>query len=71
MIYILWKIVKQAFITSLVLTYVEIGPGGEALGALIDGMKSYFMAIDWNTFFANLVHFVATSLHTTMENLRS
>jgi hypothetical protein len=47
-IYILWHILRLSFSTALVLAYVEIGPGGEYLGVLIDTFKSHIVSIDWN-----------------------
>ncbi len=43
---------RYIIITSLVLTYVEIGPGGDSIMAVVDAVKSEMLNVDWSHIFS-------------------
>ncbi len=70
-IYILWHVLRISFSTALVLAYVELGPGGEYLGNLIDAFKGYIVAVDWNAIGMKLLNVVIGFLREIVEILRN
>lgn len=69
-LYILWQVVKYAFVTALVLTYVDLGPGGEYLGKLIDAFRGYLAQVDWGVIGRAVLDFVIGFLREIVQILR-
>jgi hypothetical protein len=40
---------RWSFVAACVLAYVEVGPGGEALGNVIEAFKGILLSIDWES----------------------
>jgi len=51
---ILKDVLKYVFVTAAMLTYIDLGPGGEALGSLVGTFEDLLRGIDW-TSLANTV----------------
>ena len=52
---IIIKFAEWCLVSAIVLTYVEVGPGGEELGNIITVIKNTLVDIDWEVMHANLV----------------
>ena len=52
--YFSMRVLKLLFIAALVLAYVEIGPGGQALYAIVDAFKDAILGVDWNSVADNI-----------------
>lgn len=70
-IYLLWQVLRISFSTALVLAYVELGPGGEYLGNLIDAFKSYIVAVDWNAIGMKLLNVAIGFLRDVLDVMRN
>lgn len=46
---VIWKILEWSLVAAAVLTYVEIGPGGDSLGAIVNSLKDILIDIDWSS----------------------
>jgi len=62
---IIWKILEWALVSALVLTYIEIGPGGDSLNAIVLSIKDVLIDIQW----AELAHNIGGHLQTLLTNL--
>lgn len=49
-----YKLLRWALVAACVLTYVEIGYGGESLGAIVNAIKSILLSIDWSTLLSEI-----------------
>ncbi len=47
--FILKDVLKYTFATAIVLTYVDIGPGGESLGSMVDTFRGLLTVVDWES----------------------
>lgn len=69
-LYILWQVLKYAFVTALVLTYVDLGPGGVYLGKLIDSFRGYLAQVDWGVIGRVVLDFVVAFFREILQILR-
>ncbi len=46
---VVWKTLEWALVAAAVLVYVEIGPGGEALGSVVHTFKNLLLQVDWSS----------------------
>ncbi len=69
-LYVLWLAVRYAFITALVLTYVDLGPGGAYLGKMIDAFRGYLGQVDWSVFGRVVLDFVLAILRELLQLVR-
>ena len=44
---LLFKTIEWCIVAAAVLTYIEIGPGGEAIGDIVSTIKSTLITIQW------------------------
>jgi len=51
---IAWKILEWALVTALVLTYIEIGAGGDSLNAIVLSIKDVLIDIQWGELAHNI-----------------
>lgn len=68
---VLKDILKYILITALVLVYVDYGPGGESVGALVGTFKGVLTAIDWQPLVATVAEQgdnIMTGLLGTKQN---
>ena len=42
-------LLRWAFVAACVAAYVQVGPGGEALGNVVEAIKGVLLSIDWET----------------------
>ncbi|WP_020211016.1 hypothetical protein [Gilvimarinus chinensis] len=65
------KLLEWAAVAAAVLTYVEIGPGGESVGAIVDAFHNVMMQVDWSALGAEIIEatktFVAALMDSTQE----
>lgn len=47
LVLIFYKVIRWALVTAAVLTYIEIGYGGESLGSIVSAIKQVLINIDW------------------------
>ncbi len=64
-------IVRWSLITAGVLTYIELGPGGEALGNLVAMMVQTLMGIDWGNLAEQAFEQLSVLLDALVEALSS
>ena len=66
-----FKVLEWSLVAAAVLTYIEIGYGGEALGALVESIKTVLMDIEWSSLMSDIWgHFkdLVTELIEQSEN---
>ena len=70
-IYLIGKdAIRYAVIAAAVLTYVEIGPGGEALGALVATFVQVLLGIDWAALAATVGEQLSEVVSVVVDALR-
>lgn len=47
MIHLALKILEWSFVAAAVQVYIALGPGGEAVGALVESFQNVLISIDW------------------------
>lgn len=53
-----FKVLEWSLVAAAVLTYIEIGYGGEALGAIVESIKAVLMDIEWQSLASDIwAHF--------------
>lgn len=67
----LLKVLEWSFVTALVLTYIEIGPGGGSVGAVVDSFKSVLVGIDWASLSAEIIQALKTFVGAFVDSLGS
>lgn len=65
-----WHVVKWAFVAAAVLTYCELGPGGQALEAIVDSMVAVMRDVAWSELVADVMGHVQTLLVAAFEALQ-
>jgi len=48
------SLLRWALVAACVTAYVEVGPGGEALGNVVDAIKGVLLSIDWATLWGSV-----------------
>ena len=43
-----WKILEWSLVAAVILTYIEIGPGGDSLQAIVVSLKNILLEINWS-----------------------
>ncbi len=69
-LHIMFKLLKWSVVTAAILAYVEIGPGGEALGEIVNVMKQAMLEVDWQSIASNItsqLKIVATNIVSPMQ----
>jgi len=62
---IVWKILEWALVSALVLTYIDIGPGGDSLNAIVLSIKEVLIDIQW----AELAHNIGGHVQNLLTHL--
>ena len=65
--WLLKKTFEWTLVTAAVLTYAEIGPGGEAVTELINTFQEILRSIDWQNIFQQLTDTVKTLFQSLSE----
>ncbi|MCX4029373.1 hypothetical protein H0A36_02940 [Endozoicomonas sp. SM1973] len=68
-IWLLRKTFEWTLVTAAVLTYAEIGPGGEAVAELINTFQEVLRNIDWQNIFQQLTSTVKTLMQSLSETV--
>lgn len=68
-IWLLRKTFEWTLVTAAVLTYAEVGPGGEAVAELINTFQDILRNIDWQNIFQQLTDTVKTLMQSLSESL--
>lgn len=42
------KVLEWAFVCAAVLTYIELGPGGDSIAAVVQSFKEILLDVDWS-----------------------
>ncbi|WP_163833620.1 hypothetical protein [Spartinivicinus ruber] len=63
-IWLLRKTFEWTLVTAAVLTYAELGPGGEAVAELINTFQEILRNIDWQNIFQQLTDTVKTLMES-------
>jgi len=53
---VIFKILEWSLVTALVLTYIEIGPGGDSINAIVQNIKTALLNVDWAILAQNLAN---------------
>lgn len=62
---IIWKILEWTLVTALVLTYIEIAPGGESINAIVQSLKAILIHVHWH----DLIHSITVNLQHLFTTL--
>lgn len=69
--FLLFKVLKYLGIAALVQTYISIGPGGEAVQAIVQSMTEQFMQIDWKSILSSVLEHGKEWLNSLVEWLNA
>ena len=62
------KILEWSLVSAAVLTYIEIGPGGDSLAAIVESIKLILLDIDWSSLAHNIAGHVQNLVSTLWES---
>lgn len=68
---VLWVIAKWLLIVSSVLAYVDVGPGGEYVGSVVNGLKAWLITIDWASVWVTIKTGIAEAALWLSEQLKN
>lgn len=60
-----WKILEWSLVAAAILTYIEIGPGGDSLQAIVISFRDILLDINWTA----LTDQIGGHLQTLINNL--
>lgn len=71
MTYMLFCLGRYLLITAAVLTYIEIGPGGEELWPIVQEAKEQLLQVDWGALYLKIKTHMANFLDAVAKWLAS
>lgn len=66
---IVYKLLRWSLVAACVLTYVDIGYGGESLGAIVNAFKSILLSVDWSTLLSEIWYHLEVLLTELFKQL--
>ena len=64
-----FHVLRWAFIAAAVLTFIEVGVGGDALYSIVNIIKEVLLAIDWRSVVESLFGAFGDLFNDVQENL--
>ena len=64
---IIKDVLKYTFVTAAILTYIEVGPGGEHVASLVNTFRDVLLAIDWSSIGASIAEECQKFLQALLE----